>query len=654
MRRARIIAAALSFTLLACPARSEDAADWALKPYAPPPAPKADQWPRERLAKFMHDLADFVYEKHVVRDPARKTYGMTYEYLRDGKWTQEFGLDTMHDGSWFMSAMTTAHRADPAGGYLERIQKYQVPFYVNLLMHGDRLFPDQKGTKEDKQPRTGPMKGYAPRGWDDGAGIDLKGKPFAGGYFTPSNHLAQDLANTLMNVWLTTRDPAIPAAVECLWAERMAYYGRIRPIEFAHEIMAGRTELPANLLPPTFDQAALDPCWSGLYQQNATALKSYNDDSQWSYRNATVLAALAGRPMDTFAAWGAANAYAADLGMEVFFAGGPFTHGLFLFDLQRQPAFVKGEGRLEEHYATSKRFFYGARGTGYAWVAAGVLPELARRPDLWTEAMAKSAAGAARVAIVDTPPTTGWKKDAAYGLSQALKHETTTVTLLADPKMLHLFIESDRPEVTVEIRPAQPVAGDVPVGKIKVIYDTSSMLQNAAGVLVPAWGGKGINEKGHALACRAVLGKGLPHMAEVAVPFAWVPNQSHFINGLDGAVFEVVINGGPKQRVVMLSDPARIRARLESLVLGTIATWHDVWTRYGFIPSGYHPDEARRVKSWELSDTGHYAHLIHTIALWMIYKDGKAEWEIIQAQTPKAPLAAEPLPESVLKAQGLK
>ncbi|MBE3070467.1 MAG: hypothetical protein IMZ66_09565, partial [Planctomycetes bacterium] len=81
----------------------------ALRPYVPPPAPRPADWPRERLAAFMRELAGFVYEHHVVRDESRKTYGMTYEFYADGKWMQEFGLDSMHDGAWFMSAMATAH-----------------------------------------------------------------------------------------------------------------------------------------------------------------------------------------------------------------------------------------------------------------------------------------------------------------------------------------------------------------------------------------------------------------------------------------------------------------------------------------------------------------------------------------------------------------
>ena len=87
-------------------------------PYTAPLAPDAGAWPREKLLAFMRELADFVYANHVVTDPQRKTFGMTYEFWKDGRQIQEFGLDSMHDGAWFMSAMITAHRADPEGDWL--------------------------------------------------------------------------------------------------------------------------------------------------------------------------------------------------------------------------------------------------------------------------------------------------------------------------------------------------------------------------------------------------------------------------------------------------------------------------------------------------------------------------------------------------------
>jgi len=129
----------------------------------------------------MRDLTDFVYAHHVVQDPNRPTFGMTYEFWRDGKQMQEFGLDTMHDGAWWAGAMASAHRADPDGPYLDRLRTYQSPFYANVLNHSDRLFPEMRHTGQDKQAFVRPIKGWAPRGWDDGRGFSKSGDPLAPG-----------------------------------------------------------------------------------------------------------------------------------------------------------------------------------------------------------------------------------------------------------------------------------------------------------------------------------------------------------------------------------------------------------------------------------------------------------------------------------------
>lgn len=100
--------------------------------------------------------------------------------------------------------------------------------------------------------------------------------------------------------------------------------------------------------------------------------------------------------------------------------------------------------------------------------------------------------------------------------------------------------------------------------------------------------------------------------------------------------------------------PAGWRAcrRLEQQVLGTIDTWYRVWKELGYIPSGYRSKNLK-VASWEMSDAGNYAHLMKTIAFWLMYQAGTSDWEQIKAQAPARPLPHKPLPASVLRAQGL-
>src|SRR5260221_9312484 len=114
-------------------------------------------------------------------------------------------------------------------------------------------------TEEDKHPWSAPLKGWAPRGWDDGSGFSRKnGQPMPDGYFTGSNHLAQDLADALLNVWLSTRDPQVAEAAGHLRDYKEEYFGPIQGIDVAAAVSAGGAEAifpfttPPKSPPPLF------------------------------------------------------------------------------------------------------------------------------------------------------------------------------------------------------------------------------------------------------------------------------------------------------------------------------------------------------------------------------------------------------------------
>ncbi len=451
---------------------------------APLRGAEAKDWPRERLVGFAHELADFVFQNHVVTDPQHKTFGMTYEFWKDGKKIQEFGLDAMHDGSWFMSALVTMQRADPAGDWLARAQKYQVPFYANMLRNSDRLFPAMQPTTEDKKPFAKPVKGWAPRGWDDGLGVSKNGlKPFTDSYFTGSHHLAQDLADSLLNVWMTTKDPQVAEALAALRTYKRDSYGPIQGIEVGAAVALGEPSVFEKFKLPTFSAESLNPYYTGIFQKKKHSIPAYDDALAWQYRQATAR----GEVTPEFAWHAAARVFAVVKAMELYCDTRPWRDGEFFFDIARQPAFV--DGKLDQTAATSKHI-WGARGVQIAWIGAAVLPTIKAHSELWAK-----------------------------------------------------------------IAPKELASENVP-------------------------------------------------------------------------------------------------ARLEKLALGTVDYWHDVWKKIGVIPSGWHRDNVK-AGAWTLSDAGNYAHLLHCIAFILMDRDGKAEWQIIRAQSPARPLSAEPLPASVLQAQGL-
>ncbi|MEP6668065.1 MAG: hypothetical protein ABJF10_02870 [Chthoniobacter sp.] len=683
-----------ALSLCAMLARGETPAELALKPYVPPPAPDVKAWPRERLLGFMHELADFVEKNHLVTDPAHKTYGMVYEFWKDGKKMQEFGLDSMHDGAWFMSALVVAQRADPKGDWLARAQKYEIPFYTNLLNHSDQLFPKMQPTEEDKHPWSAPLKGWAPRGWDDGTGFQRKnGQPMPDGYFTGSNHLAQDLADALLNVWLSTRDPQVAEAVTHLRDYKQEYFGPISGIDVAAAVSAGQADAFLKYKAPDLSPRACLLSYAGLFEKKAVQLPVYDDGLAWLYRQGTAGALISGEFPHGFATCAIARSYGAIVGMETFFDDRPYPYGAWFFDLQRAPATLDGKGKLADYSSTAKNF-YGSRGAQIAWIAAALLPELKAQPALWDN-MAKPGAGEAIVRLVDEPPTTDGVKDAVYAKSAPLGDDAARVTLISDPRNLHVFIETTRPQLTVtfqeetgerhasrivektgaKIAIRESDARDLsrPTAKKKPTHkkdDDDDKKDTPPPEPAFTRGGKLtvtkeglctlVNEKGEALLNVAAFkpdafkqGNGDGWIAEVRIPYTFVPAQNAWINGVDFGRYRVGIDTAPQQTVCLRSEAARVQKRLENGVLGTIDFWNKVWKERGIIPSGWHTPSVS-AGGWELSDAGGYAHLMHAMAFWLIYQDGHREWEIIREQFPKTPTPAPPLPESVLKAQGLK
>jgi hypothetical protein len=487
-------------------------------------------WSRERLTQLLRDLSDEAFELFVVQDPHRRVYGMAYEFVREGKRVQDFGLDSMHDGAWLMSALITAQRADPEGGYLERAQRFQVPFYVNVLHNSDRLFPNMI-PREGQERFDEPIKGWAPRGWDDGLGIDLvAGVPFSTGvvshdngtvierdkdgrflhaYFTSSHHLLQDLADSLLNVWLTTRDPDVARAILLIHEGRMQHGHRVPVVQVAAGLTNNRVDLYGRPRAPQFDAAqGLRPLWQGLVECKATPLGHYDDGLAWTYRAECARAALSDKPMAPgFVANAVGRVYCQTRTTEAFFTPGQYRPGFTLYP--RAAEFVADTGRLARHYDGRGMMF--ARGMQYAWIAAAALPEFQTDPSAWEAAMRQLAA--------------------------------------------------------------------------------------------------------------------------------------------DGRIAQIQ-HGASQMSVAFHTEPERITAYLDDYILGTIDFWAGVRRKLGYLPRGYFPDG--RNATWvRMPELGAYAHLMKLVAFKLMADDGVTELELIRKQVPEEPLRHHPLPDSVLKIQGL-
>jgi hypothetical protein len=611
----------------------------ALRPYQAPTALNPADWPKDRLVKFADELATFVYDHHVVKDKTRKMYGYTYEFYRDGRQMQTKGLDSMHDGFWFLGGMLSAHRAFPHGKFLDHVQQWQVPFYTTVLNHSDVVFPSKPRSPEDKKDYVEPLKGWIPRDWEDGQGYPHgKAQPYGDPWLDiSSNHLFQDAFNILMDAWMTTRDPAVAEAVMHMHQYKREYYGPVNTFDFPAGVVSNDEKLIKQFgaLPKAtvHDYA---PMYNGAYLQNEVSLHTYDDALAWYYRHAIANYLLNGNIDEAFIRKCLLRTLGTFHSMEVYYDSEPWPYGMIFFDIQRPPKFVKGEGRLDNYFSQPFKLF-GGRGVQMVWTAAAVLPYLVKHPEVWEQPYREKYDGEPLVRMVDTPPTTDGKKDAIYAKSQSVTTGGTMVTAISDPKNLHLLVESNAPSVTLTLKHALPDAAR-----------TATITLAKDGTVTA------VNDQGAALLHEAKCTAGNAWIAEIRLPYTFMRGQAAWINGVENGRYTLTVNGESKT-LYLLSEPARVVKKLEAVILGTIDTLARISEEQGGgIPSGYHPDPKRKVRSWEVSDSGNIGHVISTVALWSIYQQGKNEWEILKANFPAKPMPAKPLPAEVLKLLGVQ
>ncbi len=619
-----------------------------------------EPWPDDRLERFMDELIAYVDAHHVVRDANAVTYGMNYEFCdpRTGRKIQDFGLDTMHDGAWFANGLLAAHRARPEGGYLRRLLRYELPFYVNLLNRSDVLFPE-KVERQDKKEIVEPLTGWAPRGWDEGIGFDFtsgerfgeitwdprkaeqvvtrrKDGEFWYCYYTPSNHLSQDLADLMLNAWLSTRSPRVAAAARNVRNYKLEYFGPIIVLEHAAATIADvkpKRGFPA----PRLDAADTGAYHAGLYLQRDARLPTHSDKLAWVYQGRVAEAVKQGRPLDAVAAWEiAAEIHGAMATYEAWYGEAAWPVGLYLF--HRAPMAMR-DGGFPAAYDPDKPPLAGTRGIQLSWIAAGVLPALRRSPEAWETPYRKRHAEDALVPIVDAAeaPEIDGRADKDFPAEPVIHADATAVRALADPAALTLLVSGSKAKVTLRI--AAAVEGDAGgLAGVVTIRDDGSVAA--------------VNSEGEKLTCESAFVAGKTWTAELRLPYTFVPGQRRWINGVDHGRYTVCLQAGKPAGLYLLSKPQRIIARMERLALGTVRTWHAVWKGKGYLPAAWRP-RGRTPGNWDLSENGGYAHLVHTIALLLIDRAGTAEWTRAAAQAPETPIPVR-LPPTVLKAQGAR
>ena len=72
-----------------------------------------------------------------------------------------------------------------------------------------------------------------------------------------------------------------------------------------------------------------------------------------------------------------------------------------------------------------------------------------------------------------------------------------------------------------------------------------------------------------------------------------------------------------------------VKAWLERELGCGLRTWQNIFKEHGYIPTGLGCQSALPGVAWdEFADTGGYAHLITAASMWLMYLEGKRDWEL--------------------------
>ncbi|HVE40442.1 MAG TPA: hypothetical protein VNM14_11170 [Planctomycetota bacterium] len=587
----------------------------------------------DETREFMKRLAKYVDENHLKKDPKSEQKGMVYEYFdtkRKGQfdqWVQGEALDTMHDGSWFAAALVNASRATGDPYYKDLLTQSILPFYLKMLNHSDTLFTATQDDVDAKGHRFGkehllqaPEKGFVPYWWDDGASVSLErrrskivqpnfsatdrmiGKQnpnfsLDGWSHGSSNHMAQDLGVLVQQTWLLLResDPTLAAEVA----------------EAAKNLQDCRTRHGFAGIPACAAAAALT-------NGDKTLMKRVPEPRDFTFKNHYVPALAPPDPSKTQSApgfadddeyeyyWGVArsngelprslalklvyDAYTHPMLFRYHFDNAELPPGVNIFDLNP----FQFRGGKPTQYRSSKPLPTGSRfGTQNMVVCGWALQALKQYPGLWEER---------------------YKKQFSSDLRVGFGSPSEPVTL----GELTLRLSSRRNALVV----SGSSKGEKSVFRIFAQPDAKGPW---AEVTVQKNGASAVNDAGEALKVEAKIDG---PTFDVTLPYTVVKDQKPWANGLEQYRYTVAV-GDATRTFYLASSEDQVKEALTKELGEGLRTWRTVLDEKGYIPTGDGP-------GWnQFSDTGGYAHLISAASQWILFLEGKRDWEVHKFPRPE-------------------
>lgn len=600
---------------------------------------------------FARRMTEFVFENHLKKNESSPQRGMIYEYLDFGRkgqfdqFVQGEALDTMHDGAWFAAAMVNAYRATGDARYKEILTKWQLPFYLKMLNHSDTLFTGKQYDAGPTAVKWGKEhalqegeKGFVPYFWDDGGSVSLErrqkkeplgffactdrlaGKPnpqfLLDGYaLGSSNHLAQDLGLMLELSWLLLRESKDEAdqkllaevvdGAKNLHACRMKHHGYIPLSAGPAALATGDAELMkrvADLSGPELARPSNDYV-RAMYDFKPGAKHTtagFADNEQYLYYQG-LLKHGGGKIPKGLAFKMVYDALTGPLAYRYYSDDAPVPAGINRFDLH---PYVMVDGKCVDYRSDrkgpgGKPRPIGSRMGPQMMVCTGWALQILRdNPGLWDE-MIVAEKEDVRVPIVDEQYAGGARRKAAVLEIGGLK-----LQIASTRQALTISGENLPPETTLKIYSR-------PGGK-------------GTFVAVPLASGKSVNHDGlEVVSSGASSGHGGKLEFEVEIPYTVNKDQTLWANGIEGGRYSIAV-GDKIKNITLASDEAQVKAALERELGCGLRTWNAIFQQYGYIPTGIDAGAG-----WEkFSDSGAYAHLTSAAAQWILYREGKSDWQV--------------------------
>ena len=615
-----------------------------------------EEMPAEEVKTFMKELAQYVEKYHLKKNPASPQMGMVYEYMdtsrigKTGQWIQGEALDTMHDGAWYAAAIAQAYTATKDEYYLDFLNKYQIPFYTNILNNSDTLFKDGLDGRKSATAKRGTFqrshkymgeKGFCPYFWDDGSSVSLERDfrdtgqhPYEcvdyylldgeqNQYFRLngfslgcSNHMAQDLAVMLMQVWLITRNPEVAEAAKNLQASRMLHHGHIPMVDAAAALTNKDAELMAhvpaviNWMPDNHYTRIL----GSLEQDETLHIPGFADDQEYNYY--FTIAKEGGALNRAIAMRTIYDAFTHPMLIRYWSDSQEVPAGMNRFDLASFPA---KNGKMVSYRSEQDGPMGSRMGPQNMVVCGWALQALRKYPGIWEERYHQQFPADLLVRFLDEAPEIDGKLDNGY--SEQMEIDGVKIRLASDRNNLYLFGQTDVSTAEITLYSQSDSAGAHAILTIR--EDGTVTAKNNSGELL-------VHEA-------KIVSRDEGFIFEIRLPYTIVKQQKKWANGIEHGRYSVRVGESGRNFYLLSTEQPVAKRRGEAVVqvkesllkelVGGLHTWRRIFKEKGYIPTGIGASKVADTEWDSLSDAGGYAHLIAAASQYLLYLDDKFDWE---------------------------